>query len=153
MDHGHAWGSWAGAAFWIFIGIAAWASHWERSRRNAEKHETMRRIIEKTGTVDEARLKDLFNSSSHDWLSNALTSKPGDGYRGLMVGGTILLSAAAGVALLFLIMGQTNVIPHKAMIIGLAAASVPAAISFGLFFSTRFVERPPGDSGSRPLVR
>jgi hypothetical protein len=151
MDHGHAWGSWAGAAFWIFIGIAAWASHWEKTRRNAEKHETMRRIIDKTGTVDEARLKELFNSSPQDWMTNMMTSKPGDGYRGLMVGGTVVLSIAAGIALLFLIMGQAGVIAQKAMIIGMAAASVPAMLGCGLLISTRFVERPPGNPDSRSL--
>lgn len=153
MDHGHAWGSWAGAAFWIFIGIAAWASHWERSRRNSEKHETLRRIIDKTGSVDEARLKELFNSSSPDWMSSMLTSKPGDGYRGLMVGGTVVLSIAAGIALLFLIMGEAGVVPQRVQIIGMAAASVPAMISLGLFFATRFVERPPANPDSRPPVR
>jgi hypothetical protein len=155
MDHGHAWGSWAGAGFWIFIGIAAWASHWEKARRNAEKHETMRRIIDKTGTVDEARLKELFNSAPSDWMSNMMMtggpSKPGDGYRGLMVGGTIVLSIAAGIALLFLIMGQAGVITQKAQIIGMAAACVPAMIGCGLFFATRFVERPPGSPDSRSV--
>jgi hypothetical protein len=49
-----------GAAFWIFIAVVVWASTWEKARRNAEKHETLRRIIEKTGTIDEAKLKELF---------------------------------------------------------------------------------------------
>jgi hypothetical protein len=155
MDHGNSFGALGAAAFWIFIGIAAWASQWARSRRNTEKHETMRRIIDKTGTVDEARLKELFNSEPSDWMSNMMMmrrpDKPGDGYRGLMVGGTIVLSIAAGIALLFLIMGQAGVIPQKAMIIGMAAACVPAMVGCGLFFATRFVERPPGNPDSRSV--
>ena len=154
MDHsGQYWNwGWGQAAFWLLIAAEAVSGLWEKSRRNAEKHETMRRIIEKTGTVDEARLKELFNASSPDWMTNMMTSKPGDSYRGLQVAGTIVLSVAAGVALLFLILGQAGVIPQKAEIIGIAAAAVPAMVGIGLFFSTRFVERPPG-TNTQPPVR
>src|SRR5688500_15427186 len=39
--------------FWIFIAAIIVAGIWSKSRREAEKHETLRRMVEKTGTIDE----------------------------------------------------------------------------------------------------
>ena len=64
MDHGPVWATWGAGAFWIFLAVAVAVGAWEKSRKNAEKHETLRRIVEKTGTVDEAKLKELFNQSA-----------------------------------------------------------------------------------------
>ena len=149
MEHIHASANWGAATFWLFIAIAAAASHWEKARRNAEKHETMRRIIEKTGTVDEARLKDLFRPGSPDWL----TSRPGSGYRALRIAGCILMFIAAGVALFFVIMGRTGVIPDQASTIGLASSAIVALSGVGLFFASRFAEPPPDQSRNEPAAR
>ena len=50
----------ASAGFWIFIAAIVVAGIWKDARAKAEKHETLRRIVEKTGTVNEAQLKELF---------------------------------------------------------------------------------------------
>ncbi len=139
----HAYGAWGAATFWLFIAAAAVAGSWEKARRNAEKHETMRRIIEKTGTIDEAKLKELFNARGTDWAGGA----PGDAYRALRIVGAIVMGIAAGLAVLFFTLAQTEVLTSKAGSIGLAVAGGVAMLSLGFFFSSRFAQRPP-DQGS-----
>ena len=53
--------------------------------------------MEKTGEIDEARLKELFKEDPSD------ESAPGYAYRGLRIGGTIIMFLGAGVATFFLI--------------------------------------------------
>ncbi len=145
MGHGYGAG-WGAGIFWLFIAAAVVAGAWEKIRRNAEKHETLRRIIEKTGTVDEAKLKDLFNSStSSDWGA----ASPGSGYRALRIIGTVFMCIAAGLAICFFALGNTEVVSRTASIIGLSVSSVVAMFGVGLFFSSRFAEPPPGrENGS-----
>ncbi len=136
MDHGN----WGAGIFWLFIAAAVVAGAWEKVRRNAEKHETLRRIIEKTGTVDEAKLKDLFNpAATPDWM----TSRPGDGYRGLRIAGVIFLSIAAAVAVFFVAMRQGGVISQDVLVIGLAASGAVATFGVGFFVASRFAAQPP----------
>jgi hypothetical protein len=144
MDHS----DWSGAAFWLFIAAAVASSTWAKSRREAEKHETLRRVMEKTGKIDEAKLKELFSApTAHDW--DWMKSKPGDGYRGLRIAGTIVMSIAAGVALCFFALGQTEVAPPMASVIGMSIAGGIAVLGLGLFVSARFAEPPP-DKESGP---
>jgi hypothetical protein len=146
MDH--SFGDWGAATFWLFIAAAAVAGSWEKARRNSEKHETMRRIIEKTGSIDEAKLKALFNAPGSDWSGGA----PGDGYRALRVVGTLLMGVAAGSALVFLILGQTDVIPRTASIIGMSVAGGVVMVGLGFFFSSQFAE-PPANRRDGPTSR
>jgi hypothetical protein len=140
MDYAHGFGSWGAGAFWLFIAAAAVAGSWEKARRNAEKHETLRRIIEKTGNVDESKLKELFSPSGPDWM----TSQPGETYRGMRIAGGIIMGLATGLAFIFLTLGYTDVVAHKAFVIGLAIAGAVAIFGLGLFLSSRFAEPPPG---------
>ena len=147
MDHAYGYGGvWSGAIFWLFIAAIVLAGTWEKIRRNAERHETLRRIIEKTGTVDEAKLKEVFNAPSRDWGSLA----PGAGYRALRIAGIIVMSVAAGLAVLFLSLGQTSAIPPVAQVIGLSVAGGVAMLGIGLFFSSRFAEPPPDRKDGPP---
>ena len=146
MDHSY--GAWGAATFWLFIAAAAVAGSWEKARRNAEKHETMRRIIEKTGTVDEAKLKELFNARGTDWAGGA----PGDAYRALRIVGVIIMGAAAGVAVLFFGLGHGDVISRAASAIGMSVAGGVAMLGLGFFFSSRFAQPPP-DRGSGTTIK
>jgi hypothetical protein len=148
MDHFHGVADWGAGAFWLFLGAAVIAGAWEKNRKNAEKHETLRRIIEKTGNVDEAKLKEVFSPSGPDWM----TSKPGEGYRGLRVGGIVVMGLGAAIAFAFLALGLSGVGPGKAMKIGLAIAGAVAVFGFGLFYSSRFAEPPP-DQRNGPSAR
>ena len=46
-------------AFWIALAAVLIAGGWVKSRNEAEKHETLRRLIEKEGAVDEAQMRAL----------------------------------------------------------------------------------------------
>ena len=83
--------------FWIFIAAIVVGGMWKESRQNAEKHETLRRIVEKTGEIDEAKLKELFSEAPSE------ESKPGYGYRAARVTGTIVFFIGAGIATFILI--------------------------------------------------
>lgn len=147
MGYGYG-GGWGAGVFWLFIAAAVISSAWEKIRRNAERHETLRRIIEKTGTVDETKLKELFNPSGPEWMQ----SVPGEAYRGLRIAGTIVLWLTAGLVMFFFGLGQGEVISQKAMIIGLSASSIVGMLGIGLWVSSRYVEPPPG-RGNEPPVR
>lgn len=146
MDHGH-WDL-GGAAFWIFIAAAIWASHWEKARRNAEKHETLRRIIDKTGVVDEAKLKELFDPpATPDWLKSP-PATPGGGYRALRIIGTIVMGIGAALAILAVLIRQFGPpSSHPGSGIALSMSFAIAMVGLAIFLSSRYANPPP-DRGS-----
>jgi hypothetical protein len=165
------------AAFWIALAAVLVAGGWWKSRSEAQKHETIRRIIEKTGQVDEAKLKELFEPPLPDWVRARIEiikeiaktqpmsdakirellqppptpwdgSKPGDGYRGLRVGGTIIMFLGVGVVIasgiLYVTLGLTPADAGEAAAF-LGIASVLVVLGAGLFYSSRFAAQPPRD--------
>jgi len=138
--------------FWIFIAAIIVASTWSKSRREAEKHETLRRMVDKTGTIDEAKLKELFSESHSE------ESKPGYGYRVARVMGTIVLSIGAGIATFILIavglgkvFGATRMLDDITGLTAVLGVSAGIAIvGLGIFFSSRFCEPPPGTRSEPP---
>lgn len=148
MDHFHGVGDWGAGAFWLFLGAATLAGAWEKNRKNTERHETLRRIIEKTGNVDEAKLRELFNPSGPDWM----ITRPGEAYRGMRIGGAVVMGLSAALAFVFTTLGYSDVIPRKAFVIGLAIAGAVAIFGVGLFYSSRFAEPPP-DQRNGPTAR
>jgi hypothetical protein len=135
--------------FWIFIAACVVAGSLSSSRRAAEKHETMRRILEKTGTIDEARLKELFKADpTSEW-------KPGSGYRALRITGTIVMFIAAGILIFFGVVAGLSLlfgaeVPSEAAIAIFAVPAGVAIVGYGLFYSSRFAEPPPGARNDRP---
>ena len=128
--------------FWLFIAALIVGGMWKEARLQAEKHETLRRIMEKTGTIDEARLKELFSKPDSE------ESKPGYTYRGLRICGTIVMFIGAGMALFFLLptlIGR----PIDWWWGGLAISAGVAMAGYGLFFSSRFADPPPGTQYER----
>jgi hypothetical protein len=121
--------------FWLFVAALVVGGMWKESRQQAEKHETLRRIVEKTGVIDEARLKELF--------SPAEEAKPSASYRGLRIAGTIIMFAGAGMAMFFLIPTLIGN-PIEWWYGGLAIAAGISLLGLGVFFSSRFAEPPPG---------
>ena len=73
----------AAAAFWIALAIVLVANSWRSARVESLRHETLRRLIEKNGTLDAATLKDLLYPPhpplppGHPWAQR----RPGEGYR------------------------------------------------------------------------
>ena len=121
--------------FWLFIAAIVVAGIWEKTRREAEKHETLRRIVEKTGTIDEARLKELFSAAPSD------EAKPGYTYRGLRIWGTITMFLGAAIAIFFVTLTLFGS-PIEWWRGGLAISAGVAIVGFGIFFSSRFAEPP-----------
>lgn len=140
--------------FWIFISALIVGGMWLDWQKKAAKHETLRRIVEKTGTLDEAKLKELFRDEDE------AESKPGYAYRGLRISGIIVLFVAAAIATFFLVaamLGKVFGLTHMfiditGLMIGLAVAAGIAMLGLGLFFSSRFATPPP-DAGTEPPAR
>jgi butyrate kinase len=140
-----------GWAFWIFIAAVVVASIWSSARQKAEKHETLRRIVEKTGTIDEVKLKELFSEPSEE-------SKPGYGYRVARVIGTITIFLGAGAATLVSIavgLGKLFAVTEMfqdrvGWIAGFAISAGITLLGVGIFFSSRFCEPPPGTRSEPP---
>jgi hypothetical protein len=130
----------SGLGFWIFVAAIVVVSAWAKSRRETERHETLRRIVEKTGAIDEARLKDLFSDPLYE------DSKPGYGYRALRVGGSVAMFVAAGMATFFLLaawLGKEFGRVLEWWYGGVAISAGLAVVGLGLFLSSRFAEPPP----------
>jgi hypothetical protein len=129
--------------FWIFVGAIIVASIWASARQKAEKHETLRRIVEKTGTIDEAKLRELFKEGPSE------EPKPGADYRALRIWGTIIMFVGAGIALVFLL-PTLFWSPIEWWYGGLAISAGIAMVGLGIFFSSRFAEPPPGTRSEPP---
>jgi hypothetical protein len=136
--------------FWLFIAAIVVAGIWEKSRREAERHETLRRIVEKTGSLDEAKLKDLFEEKP------TRERKPGAGYRALRIIGTIIMFIGAVPAIfgiasgLFGGEGGLASAPPGFAVGMLATAACIVMLGLGLFYSSRFAEPPPGNRNEPP---
>jgi hypothetical protein len=148
MDHGHL--DIGGAAFWIFLAVVLWASHWEKARRNAEKHETLRRIIEKTGAIDEATLKEVFAPPpASDWWKSP-PSVPGSGARALRITGCIFMGIGAALATFSAIIrlfGSPS--GQNGSTIGLAMSFAIIFLGLAIFFSSRYASRPIDQGNDR----
>lgn len=129
-------GEYGALGFWMFVAALVVSGVWKETRQQAEKHETLRRLVEKTGTIDEARLKELFSAAPGE------ETRPGRGYRALRITGTIIMFVAAGLAIVFGTIGIMFDERHAVAALAIAAATAVAGL--GVFFSSRFAEPPPG---------
>jgi len=120
-----------GVAFWIAVAAVLIAGGWFKSRNDAQKYATLRTIIEKNGTADEAQLRTLFGPV-------AKQPGPGDLCAFLRIIGTIVLSTAVGLLLFFTIYRQAVNVQDGT--IGLASTLIVAAVGTGFFLSSRFVD-------------
>jgi hypothetical protein len=142
------------AAFWIALAAVLIASSWFKLRREALKQETLLRMIEKTGQLDEAQVKLLFPPPPPSaWSHLQPPSKPpGDGYHdgriAMKVVGTILLSIAAGLLILFSLAAifSSGPVPDEAFL-AFGVVGLLAALGTGFFIGARFIYPPrrPGD--------
>ena len=117
--------------FWIALAAVLITGSWFKSRNDAEKHATLRAIIEKNGMVDEAQLRALFGPV-------AVQRRPGDLHAFLRIIGTIVVSTAVGLLLFFTIYRQA--VNAEDGTIGLASTLIVAAAGVGFFLSSRWVD-------------
>jgi hypothetical protein len=135
------------AAFWMMVAAIVIAGDWFRVRKETLRHETLRQIIERTGQIEDAQLKALIQSPTPGWLHQP---PPGAGFRMLRVIGTIVMSVALGLTVLFSILWLSSPARHDNAMIGFACASLIAVVGMGFFFASRFLPAPPqSDRGDR----
>jgi hypothetical protein len=130
----------AAVAFWIAVAAVIIAMGWFKSRNDAEKHETLRRIVEKTGQIEETQFKALFQEPNPIWQPKP--AKPGAAYRTMRILGTLLLCVAVGLCVLFAILVSIDERSGHGSMIGFGVASIVAMVGVGLHIGTRFVPRP-----------
>ena len=141
------------AAFWIALAAVLIAKGINAVRREKLRQETLLKLVEKTGRLDEHTVKTLFPPAS-PMSPHAFGPPPrqADGRRGVKIFGTIVLSIAAGIAVLATILSvygpptiqQDPLIP----VVPYAVAALIACFGIGLFVAARFV-RPPADEHDR----
>jgi hypothetical protein len=122
---------WGVVAFWIAVAAVLIAGGWFKSRNDAQKYATLRAIIEKNGTADEAQVRALFGNPPAQ-------PGPGDFCALLRVIGTIVIATAVGLLLFFTIYRQAVNVEDGT--IGLASTLIVAAVGVGFFLSSRWVD-------------
>jgi hypothetical protein len=136
------------AAFWIALAAVLIANGINGVRRERLRQETLLKLVEKTGKLDEHTVRTLFPTPPP--LPPHVFGPPPrqpDGRRGMKVAGTIVLSIAAGIAVFVTILTQFAPPPMQTpggTVVGYAIASIVACFGLGFFVAARFV-RPPAD--------
>lgn len=137
------------AVFWIALAAFLIAGSYFRFRREKLRQETLLRLVERTGHLDEQQVKALFPPPPppppHAWSA----PRQPDARRGLKVGGTIVLSIAAGLALVAWVLVELGFSTADDPVqLALVWAALIACVGVGLIVSARFV-RPPMDQRDR----
>jgi hypothetical protein len=136
-------------AFWIALAAVLIAGGWFKSRGDAQKQETLRKIIEKTGTVDEALLRQLFPApAAFDPSAWGRRTAQGDTYRGLRGLGTVAMCVAVGLIVFFTPLWLQGTV--RDAMIGVAIGAVTFAAGAGFFLAAGYAERPPPARPSDP---
>ncbi len=142
------------AGFWLAVAAMIVAVVWSRSRREQMKHETLRRIVEKTGQVDEEQLKALFQPPATDsWLRQSEPS-PGAGYRALRILGVLTVVFAVGLAafagLMLVFAARFADFPDELDLWPVFPIAIGIAIfGCGLFYCSRFLPKPLPEGSAR----
>jgi len=136
-------------AFWIALAAVLIAGGWAKSRSEAQKHETLRKLIDKGGAVDEAQIRALFYPPTPavgaPWVR---PRAKGDGFRALRVCGTIAICVAIGLIAFFAPLSRYE--GEEDAIVGVGFGVIVLAFGVGLFLASRFTERPaPNGAGVR----
>ncbi len=136
------------AAFWISLAAVMIASGWFKIRRDQLKHETLLRLIEKTGQLDAEQVKLLFPlPPPPQWPAHL--SQPADpeaGWKLVRGFGTVILSVAAGLWILFTILLEFGTaLQQENAIVGYGAASIVTCVGLGFFVASRYTGKARGD--------
>ncbi len=138
------------AAFWIALAAVLIANGVNAVRRERMRQETLLKLVEKTGRLDEQTIKTLFPPPAPP-PPHAFGPPPRhpDGRRGMKVFGTIVLSIAVGIAVLVSILWLFGPPPLRQdgffPVVPYAIAALIACFGAGLFVATRFMRPPPDE--------
>lgn len=136
------------AAFWIALAAVLIAGSWFKARSEALKHDTLLRLAEKAGRIDEDQLKILFPPPvPHQWPPNR-QAPPGSQRSAMRIFGTIVLSIGTGLALFFTVVVRLGTFDMQERAVwGFGWAALVACLGIGLFVAGQFF--PPAESGER----
>jgi hypothetical protein len=129
-------------AFWIALAGVLIAGGWFKTRSEAQKHATLRTIIEKTGTVDEEQLRSLLGSPP------TRPARPGDLFAFLRIAGTIAMCVAVGLIAFFTPLWLKGI--ENDAEIGVAFGAVLGAAGVGFFLASRYVDPRRFTADGRP---
>lgn len=157
------------AAFWI--GLAAVLVAWNWRKKNAEqiRHETLRLMIQKDGSLSPDVLKELLDPKPPQWNPQTLAMmgykkwEPGESRRHMRVWGTILTIGGPGVGSVLVAIGLTRVLGFNtemsagdssfSIALGLGLTLVLVLFGIALTYASRFLPKgPEGEGGSRRNV-
>lgn len=137
------------AAFWIALAAVLIANGINGVRRERLRQETLLRLVEKTGRLDEHTVKTLFPPPPAPAFGPP--PRQADGRRGLKIFATIVLSVAAGIAIFVTIIWQFGPpqLQNDPLVpaVPYAVAALIACVGAGLLVAVRFVRPPPDECG------
>jgi hypothetical protein len=127
--------------FWIAVAGVLIAGGWFKARSEAQKHATLRTIIEKTGTVDAEQLRSLLGSPTRP-------RRPGELFAFLRIVGTIAMCVAIGLVAFFTPLWLKGI--ENDAEVGVAFGAILGAAGVGFFLASRYVDprRFASDGGS-----
>ena len=117
----------AALGFWLFIGAVVVAGIWYDAREKETRQETLRRIVESGRDIDPAVINRILGENSGQTLE-----------RDLRIASYITLSAAPGLLLLGVFLGQAD---PKALSALIGVALLVACIGGGLYLAASLVKR------------
>lgn len=148
------------AAFWLALAAVLIANRWRARHVEAERHATIRLLIEKDPHTDLGKIKDLLYPppvpwvlpnqpwvlpANHPWMKGPDLDQR---YRLMRVWGTILMIAALGPGALIVGIGLANGV-SAAIPFGIGATLFCFLVGAALFFAARFV-RDGAKAGEPP---
>jgi hypothetical protein len=131
------------AAFWISIFGFFIAMGWFKQRADERRQETLLRIIERTGQVDEEQMKMLFPPPpAHRFDPNNLPwlrpPAPGETRSHLRIAGTIMVSVAFGAGFFAYMLSLGAETQRGAALVFFGIAGLMACIGVGLFIAALY---------------
>lgn len=134
------------AAFWIALAAVLIAGGLFKTRREAQKQQTLLRLVERTGQLDEQQVKLLFPPPPPPGPLPPHWFAPPDkdaGRQMARIFGTLCLAVAVGLTILFAILRTFGTAPQQVNAIpGFGAAALVACVGVGLFIAARYMAKP-----------
>jgi len=131
----------AAAAFWIALAAVLIARSWKMKHVEQMKHETIRLLIQKEGTLNPDMVKELLNPKPAEWNPQTAAMlglkkwEPGESRRHMRVWGIIFMIAGPGIGSVFVTIGLTRVFGFNTeMSAGDSSALISVGISLVIAF-------------------
>jgi len=158
----------ATSAFWIALAAVFIASFWRKKNTEQMKHETVRLLIQKDGTVDPDMVKELLNPTPPpppQWSPEVAAMfglrkrEPGESRRYMRVSGAILMIAGPGVGAMFAAIGLTRTFGitdnnditagESSLLIAMGIGVTVALVLLGvaLYTASQFLSKGPKEEG------